>query len=236
MLTKLKAVYTLVEQLYTRAQRTIASISPSKQTPSLLSNVLSSLFVLPARIEENKRLTARASAITALSRAKAWQSELDPAELATGCPSLKEDMSPFDKKDFAACVKEMRPLASLLAEETDLSKYQAAYTAENQKMPTLAYKIVDVIPPIRKQTFAPEIDPAELIDDDAEFQAVTGINWSSPDFQTVEGEEEPARDDPEASNRQGQENWSAGRFFTCTTRNCLKKQFIHLGSRSHVIG
>ena len=55
MLIKLKAVYTLVEQLYTGAQRTIAAISPSKQTPSLLSNVLSQLSVWPARIEENKR-------------------------------------------------------------------------------------------------------------------------------------------------------------------------------------
>ena len=44
-------------------------------------------------------------------------------------------------------------------------------------MPTLAYKIVDLIPPIRKHTFAPEIDPSELIDDEAEFQALTGINW-----------------------------------------------------------
>ena len=171
MLIKLKVVYTLVEQPYTGAQRTIAAISPSKQTPYLLSDVLSSLSVLPARIEENKRSAARASAITALSRAKAWQSELDPTKLATGYPSLKEDVSPFDKKDFAACVKEMRPLASLLAEETNLSKYQAAYTAENQKMPTPAYKIADLIPPIRKHTFAPEIDPSELIDDDAEFQA-----------------------------------------------------------------
>ena len=73
-------------------------------------------------------------------------------------------------------------------------------------MPTPAYKIADLIPPIRKHTFAPEIDPSELIDDEAKFHALTGINWSSPDFQTVEGEEEPARDDPEASNRQDQEN------------------------------
>ena len=95
-------------------------------------------------------------------------------------------------------------MASLLVEETDLTKYQAAYTAENQKMPTPAYKIADLIPPIRKHTFASEIDLSELIDDNAEFQALTGINWSSPDFQTVEGEDEPARDDLEASSRQDQ--------------------------------
>ena len=69
----------------------------------------------------------------------------------------------------------MRPLASLLVEETDLTKYQAAYTAENQKMPTPAYKIADLIPPIRKHTFAPEIDPSELIDDEAKFHALSGI-------------------------------------------------------------
>lgn len=206
VLIKLKADYTLVEQLYTGAQRTIATISRTNQAPSLLSDVLSKLSVLPARIEEIKRPVARAGAITALSRAKAWQEELDPAELATSFPSFKEDGSPFDKKDFAACVKEMRPLASLIAEETYLSRYQATYTADNQKMPTQAYEIVDLIPPIHKHTFAPAIDPSELIDDEAEFQALTGINWSSPNFQTMDEEEEPVQDDLEASSLQDQEN------------------------------
>ena len=36
---KLKAVYTLVEQLYTRAQRTLATVSPVNQGPNLLSDV-----------------------------------------------------------------------------------------------------------------------------------------------------------------------------------------------------
>ena len=75
---------------------------------------------MPARIEENKRSTARAGALTALSRAKAWQSELDPAKLATGCPSLKEDGPPFSAEEFAYIAREMRPLASMLAEYTDL--------------------------------------------------------------------------------------------------------------------
>ena len=110
----------------------------------------------------------------------------------------------------------MRPLASLLAKETDLSKYSAAYTAENQKMPMPAYKVADLIPPIHKHTFSPDIDPSELIDEDAEFQALNGIDWPSAEFQTMEEEEEAAQDDPEASNRQGQENLLAGRFLTCT--------------------
>ena len=73
-------------------------------------------------------------------------------------------------------------------------------------MPTSAYEVADLIPPICKHTFTLDIDPSELIDDDAEFQDLTGIDWSSPDFQMVEEEEEPAHDDPEASNCQGQEN------------------------------
>ena len=47
---------------------------------------------------------------------------------------------------------------------------------ENQKMPMPAYKVMDLIPPIRKHTFAPEVDPSELIDDEAEFQALCGID------------------------------------------------------------
>ena len=70
MLTKIKAVYTLVEQLYTGAQRIIAAISQNKQTPSLLNNILSSLSILPARIEESKWSAARVGALTGLSRLK----------------------------------------------------------------------------------------------------------------------------------------------------------------------
>ena len=39
---------------------------------------------------------------------------------------MKEDGTLFDKKDFAAYVKGIRPLASLIANETDLSKYHPA--------------------------------------------------------------------------------------------------------------
>ena len=91
------------------------------------------LSVVPQRAEEIKRSAARSGAITALSRAKAWQAELDPKELATGCPSLKEDRSPFTAEDFTKIVREMRPLASKLAEETNLAKYQAALLLKTQK-------------------------------------------------------------------------------------------------------
>ena len=96
MLVKLKSVYTLVEQLYTGTQRTLATISPTNQGPNLLSGVLKKLSILHARIQEIKWSCARAGAVTALSRAKAWLIELDPAEIAIGYPSLKEDGTSFD--------------------------------------------------------------------------------------------------------------------------------------------
>ena len=72
-------------------------------------------------------------------------------------------------------------------------------------MPTPAYKVTDLISAIRKHTFAHEVNPSELIDDEAEFEALSGIDWSSPNFQTVEEDEEPEKDDPESSSHQGQE-------------------------------
>ena len=86
-MVKLKAVYTLVEQLYTGAQRTLATISPVNQGPTLLSDILKKLSILPARFQEIKRSCARAGAVTALSRAKAWVPELDPVDVASGYPS-----------------------------------------------------------------------------------------------------------------------------------------------------
>ena len=206
MLVKLKAVYTLDEQLYTGTQCALATISPTNQAPTLLSDVLKKLSVLPKRTNEMKRSSARAGAVTALSQAKAWLAELDLADIATGYPSLKEDGTPFEKKDFAACVKEIRPLASLIANQIDLSRYQPTYDMENQKMPMSSYKVMDLIPPICRHTFAPEVEPSELIDDEAEFQALCGVDWSSPNFQAAEEDEEPEKDDPEASSRQGQED------------------------------
>jgi len=112
------------------------------------------------------RPTARAGAITSLSRAKAWQAELDPEELATSCPSLKEDGSPVSAEDFTKIVREMCPFASKLAEETDLSKYHPVYDAENAKVKASVHEAMDLIPPTRKHTFAPDIDSSTLIDDE----------------------------------------------------------------------
>ena len=61
-------------------------------------------------------------------------------------------------------------------------------------MATPSYKVKDLIPPVRQHTFAPTIDPAGLIDDEAEFVALDGFDWSKPSLQLVEGGE-PAREE-----------------------------------------
>ena len=55
MLVKLKAVYTLVEQLYIGAQHALAIIALSNEAPTLLVDVLRKLSVLPQRFHEIKK-------------------------------------------------------------------------------------------------------------------------------------------------------------------------------------
>ena len=107
-------MYTLVEQLYIGAQRTLAAISPSNQGPNRLSDILKKLSILPARFQEVKRSCARAGALTALSRSKAWVPDLDPMNVARGYPTVKEDRSPFEQDNFMACMRGVRPQATTL--------------------------------------------------------------------------------------------------------------------------
>ena len=123
MCQSLKAAYTFIEQLYSSVQWVIHTTSHNKLPPTLIKDTLVRLAVMPARIEELKRSAARAGALTALTRAKAWISDLDPADLGNGYPSIKEAMSDFDNDDLRALTREMRPLASKLAEETDVTHY-----------------------------------------------------------------------------------------------------------------
>ena len=66
--------------------------------------------------------------------------------------------------------------------------------------------MIDLIPPIRKHTFTPDIDLYDLIDDEAEFIALHGFDWSKPNFQMVEEEDEPARDAPQSLVQRGQDS------------------------------
>ena len=93
------------------------------------------------------------------------------------------------------------PVATQIADDTDLTKYQPGYDAENRRIPTPHCKVTSLVPPIRKHTFAPEVDPAGLIDDEAEFEALNGIDWSSSTFQEKEHGKEAKRADPDASGQ-----------------------------------
>ena len=69
-------------------------------------------------------------------------------------------------------------------------------------------EVQNLIPPIRKHTYAPDVEVSNLISDEAVFQALTGIDWATIDFQPVGGEEEgePTRHDPSTSRQPGDES------------------------------
>src|SRR3954470_2152092 len=97
---KLKASYTLIEQLYTGAQKIISTVSHNNPAPTLIQDTLKRLSMLPARVEELKKSAVRTGAINALIRAKAWVPDFVPVEAAQGYPSLKEDGSEFDEEEL----------------------------------------------------------------------------------------------------------------------------------------
>ena len=67
-----------------------------------------------------------------------------------------------------------------------MDKYQSGFDSENKKMSPPSYKVTDLIPPVREDTFAPEVDPVGLIDDEAEFVTMNGYDWSKPNFQQIQ--------------------------------------------------
>ncbi len=65
--------------------------------------------------------------------------------------------------------------------------------------------VIGLIPPIRKHTYAHDLDPSLLIHDEAVFQALMGIDWTIVDFQPLgrETDAEAAQDDPQPSGQAG---------------------------------
>ena len=135
MRMKLKAAYTLIEQLYSGSQRAICTVAYNKPAPTLIKETLEKLAMLPAQITELKKAAARAGALTALILAKAWIPDLEVDDIIKGYPGVKEDGSNFDNDDLRRLTIEMRPIASKLAEDTDLSHFQPAYDLEGKRQP-----------------------------------------------------------------------------------------------------
>ena len=145
------------------------------------------ITMLPARLDELKRSAARSGALTVLIRAKAWILDFEPTDIIKGYPGVKEDGSDFNNDDLRRLTKEMRPITSKLAEDTDLSHFQPAYDTEGKRQPTEIHEVEELVPPIRKDTYAPDINPSSLIHEEVVFQALTGIDWSTVDFQRPGG-------------------------------------------------
>ena len=95
----------------------------------------------PAQIKEVKRSAARAGALLALTRAKAWIADMDPVDIAKGYSGEQADGSAFDNEALKALTKEMRPLASQLAEEVNLSVQRSFYDANNQRVDTAVKEV-----------------------------------------------------------------------------------------------
>jgi len=208
MRMKLKETYTLIEQLYTGAQRVISAASYNKPAPTLIKDTLARLSMTPAQIEELKRSAARAGALLALTRAKPWIADLDPVDIAKGYPDEQENGSAFDNEALKALTKEMRPVASQLAEEVNLTSHWSFYDANNHRVDTAVKEVQNLILPIRKHTYAPDVEPSNLISEEAVFQALTRIDWTTVDFQPLGGEEEvePTPEDPSTSRQPGDES------------------------------
>ena len=98
--------------------------------------------------------------------------------------------------------EECAPGGYLIGNDTDLTKYQPGYDSVNQRIPTPRYEAISLVPPTRKHTFAPEIDPAGLIGEEARFEALSGIDWKSSTFLVMGTAGGAERDVPEASTQQ----------------------------------
>ena len=92
-LLKLKAVYSLAEQLYYRTLCTIKVMLTKKSIPKHMKGVIELLSTLPKQIEELKRSSARQGAMAALTRSLAFAPELTAEEMMDGFPSKKDDGS-----------------------------------------------------------------------------------------------------------------------------------------------
>ena len=88
-----------------------------------------------------------------------------------------------------------------------MSVYRSSYDADKKRVDAAVKEAHNLIPPIRKHTYAPDVEPSNLISKKVVFQALTRIDWTTLDFQPLGEEEvEPAQDDPSTSRQPGAES------------------------------
>lgn len=149
----------------------------------MIKDVLEQLSTMPKQIQELKKSAAHSAAMLSLSRAKAYSADIDLAELAGGFPEYNTDDGVFSTKDYARLMKETRVIATKLTEELDLKRYQVGYDEDGNWINTSAFEPVNLIPARRKNIFAPDVDPSTLIEEDAEFEALSTIDWDVDNIQ-----------------------------------------------------
>ena len=135
----------------------------------------------------------------ALTRAKAYNEDMDVSELADGFPELNSDGKAFTRDDYTRLRKETRSVATKLAQEVNLDRYQAGFDEAGKRIEQPNFKTVSLIPAGRKDCFASNVDPSELIEEGDFFEALSTIDWDPYDVQIVEaikmaqGEEQAAQ-------------------------------------------
>ena len=112
--------------------------------------------------------------------------ELDPAQIVGRYSEFNVDDTPLTEKDFRCCLKETQVAATAIAEEADLSRYQAGYTEDNERIELPNFQPV-ALTRARKQSFAPEVDPSSVISADAMFEALRSIQCSNGESTSQEG-------------------------------------------------
>ena len=89
-----------------------------------------------------------------------------------------------------------------------MTSHRSFYDANNHGVDAVVNKVQNLIPPIRKHTYAPDVEPSNLISEEAVFQALTRIDWTTINFQPLGGEEEVESmpEDPITSCQPGDES------------------------------
>lgn len=105
---KLKALYTLIKRLYTGSSAAVNIVRGWENPPQSLAALLNELSTAPEWIEHLKLPACRKGVMRAMTLAKAYHPELDPALLAGGYPEFKANNSRFSSKDFHAIFRETR--------------------------------------------------------------------------------------------------------------------------------
>lgn len=85
-------------------------------------------------------------------------------------------------------------MATKLAGELDLKRYQASFDQDGKRIVVAHFEPVNLIPARRKQSFASNVDPSNLIEEGDHFETFSTIEWDTDNIQIIRMKE-PAQDD-----------------------------------------